>query len=127
MTYKVLIVDDSKLARMAAAKVLTDCHPDWSSVEAGSAALALSAVTSHSPDIALVDFNMPGGDGLDLAAEMRKLKPAMPIALISANHQQQIVDRAHALGAAFLPKPISHKSLQAFLESAIQELKASPR
>jgi len=127
MTYKVLIVDDSKLFSMAAAKVLADCHPDWSPVEAGSAGLALSALTSHSPDIALVDFNMPGADGLNLAAELRKLKPAMPIALISANHQQQIVDRAHALGAAFLPKPISQKSLQAFLESAVQELKASAR
>ena len=127
MTYKVLIVDDSKLARMAAAKVLTECHPGWSSVEAGNADLALSAVTRDAPDIALVDFNMPGGDGLDLAAQLRKLKPAMPIALISANHQQQIVDRARALGAAFLPKPISQKSLLAFLESAVQEIKASSR
>ena len=125
MTYKVLIVDDSKLARMAAAKVLADCHPDWSSVEAGSADLAMSAVSRDSPDIALVDFNMPGGDGLHLAAELRKLKPAMPIALISANHQQQIVNRARELGAAFLPKPLSQKSLQTFLESAIQEIKAA--
>lgn len=125
MTYKVLIVDDSKLARMAAAKVLADCHPDWAPVEAGSADLAMSAVTRDSPDIALVDFNMPGKDGLNLAAELRKLKPAMPIALISANHQQQIVDRARDLGATFLPKPISQKSLQSFLQAAIQEIKAA--
>ena len=125
MAYKVLIVDDSKLARMAATKVLVDAHPDWSPVEAGSAAHAMKAMETDSPDIALVDFNMPGRDGLDLAAELRKIKPHMPIAVISANHQQQIVDRAHALGATFLPKPISTKSLDEFLKVAMQKLKIS--
>ena len=125
MTYKVLIVDDSKLARMAAAKVLADAHPDWAAVEAGSAGHAMSAMQDAAPDIALVDFNMPGRDGLDLAAELRKVKPGMPIAVISANHQQQIVDRAQALGATFLPKPLSKKALEDFLQSALQELKTS--
>ena len=123
MTYKVLIVDDSKLARMAAAKVLADSHPDWAAVEAGSAGLAMSAMQEASPDIALVDFNMPGRDGLDLAADLIKLKPRMPIAVISANHQQQIVERAQALGAAFLPKPLSKKALEDFLQAALQKLK----
>jgi DNA-binding NarL/FixJ family response regulator len=123
MTYKVLIVDDSKLARMAATKVLADSHPDWAAVEAGSAVHAMSAMQDASPDIALIDFNMPGRDGLDLAAELIKLKPRMPIAVISANHQQQIIDRAQALGAAFLPKPLSRKALEAFLQSALQKLK----
>ena len=123
MTYKVLIVDDSKLARMAAAKVLADSHPDWAAVEAGSAGLAMSATQEASPDIALVDFNMPGRDGLDLAADLIKLKPRMPIAVISANHQQQIIDRAQALGAAFLPKPLSKKALEDFLQAALQKLK----
>ena len=125
MTYKVLIVDDSKLARMAATKVLSDSHPEWAAVEAGSAGHAMSAMEAASPDIALVDFNMPGTDGLHLAADLRKLKPRMPIAVISANHQQQIIERAQALGAAFLPKPLSRKALEDFLDSAIQKLKSS--
>ena len=68
MTYKLLIVDDSKLARMAVAKALNSCYPDWQRVEAGSAAEALSAMERDAPDIALVDFNMPTRDGLHLAA-----------------------------------------------------------
>ena len=123
MTYKVLIVDDSKLARMAATKVLADSYPEWAAVEAGSAGHAMSAMQDASPDIALVDFNMPGRDGLDLAAELIKLKPRMPFAVISANHQLQIVERAQAMGAAFLPKPLSRNALEEFLQSALQKLK----
>ena len=34
---KILIVDDSKLARMAVAKMLGNLHPDWTRVEAANA------------------------------------------------------------------------------------------
>ena len=70
MIYKLLIVDDSKLARMAVIKVLNTCYPDWQRVEAGSAADALKAVKQDKPHIALVDFNMPNKDGLDLAVDL---------------------------------------------------------
>ena len=79
MAYKILIVDDSKLARMAAVKILAGRYPDWVRVEAGSAADAVSAAERESPDLALRDFNMPGRDGIDLAAALRKMKPAMPM------------------------------------------------
>ena len=122
MIYKLLIVDDSKLARMAVIKVLNSCYPDWQRVEAGSAADAVKAVQREKPDIALVDFNMPNKDGLDLVADLRALTPDMPIGIISANHQQAVVDRARALGAAFLPKPLTEQSLREFLRGASQRL-----
>ena len=77
---------------------------------------------SDPPHIALVDFNMPGTDGLKLAAELRKVDPNMPIAIVSANHQQEVVNRTHALGATFLPKPLAEKALTEFVESAIRNL-----
>jgi CheY-like chemotaxis protein len=123
MTYKVLIVDDSKLARMAAAKVLKSCCPDWPRVEAGSAAEALTAMEADAPDIALVDYNMPAQDGLHLVEGLRKLNPDMPIAVISANHQQEVVNRATALGAIFLPKPLAQAALDDFLKVAVRGLK----
>jgi DNA-binding NarL/FixJ family response regulator len=125
MTYKVLIVDDSKLARMAVVRTLKQCCPACVLVEAGSAAEALSAMQSDNPHIALVDFNMPGTDGLSLAADLRKLEPTMQIAVVSANHQQEVVNRAHALGAAFLPKPLAEKELTAFVESAMRCLQGA--
>ena len=122
MIYKLLIVDDSKLARMAVIKVLSSCYPDWPRVEAGNAADALTAVKQEKPHIAIVDFNMPNRDGLELVVDLRALTPDMPIGVISANHQQAVVDRARALGASFLPKPLTEQSLREFLTSAARRL-----
>ena len=120
--YKVLIVDDSKLARMAIVKALNGCYPTWQRVEAGSAADALSAMERETPHIALVDFNMPSRDGIHLAAELRQLNPQMPIAIISANHQKEVINRTTALGATFLGKPVAEKDLSEFLTTAAGEL-----
>ena len=122
MGYKILIVDDSKLARMAVNKVLNALHPDWMRVEVSNADDAVRSVEQASPDIALLDFNMPGRSGLDLAAELRKLKPRMQVAVISANHQQEVINRAHALGTSFLAKPITEETLRLFLEDAVRQL-----
>lgn len=125
MTYKVLIVDDSKLARMAVIKAMNSCYPSYARVEAGSATDALMAMERDKPDIALVDFNMPVQDGLHLAAELRKVKPQMPIAIISANHQQAVINRTTALGATFLPKPLAEQALSEFLRTATLELRSN--
>ena len=122
MTYKVLIVDDSKLARMAVRKALSVLQPGWTSVDAGNAEQALSSLTESAPDIALLDFNMPGRNGLDLAADFRKLRPGMPVAVVSANRQQEIVNRAQAVGATFLGKPLTDEQLGLFFTAAAREL-----
>ena len=122
MSYKILIVDDSKLARMAVAKILNVLYSSWERVEAANADEALNQVQTAAPDVALLDFNMPGRDGLDLAAELRRLNPLMPIGVISANHQQEIVNRARATGASFLPKPLTEQALADFLDDAVKQL-----
>lgn len=115
---KVLIVDDSKLARMAIAKALGAAYPDWTRIEAADADEALTQIRTADPDIAVFDFNMPGRDGLELAAEARSLKPGMSVAVISANNQQEVVDRAVALGATFLNKPLAGQAFADFLAGA---------
>lgn len=119
MSRKVLIVDDSKLARMAVIKALNALHPDWARVEASSADEALALIGEAAPDIALLDFNMPGKDGLVLAAEVRQLNPDIRVAVISANHQIEVINRARAAGAAFLPKPLTAKALGDFLDGTV--------
>ena len=123
MTYKVLIVDDSKLARMAAIKALSVLQPDWTRVEAADSDEALRAVQDVHPDIVLLDFNMPGKNGLDLASELLSANPHMPVAVISANRQQEIVNRTTAIGAFFLAKPLTQDGLAEFLKSAVASLK----
>ncbi len=123
MSYKVLIVDDSKLARMAVNRVLIALRPDWTRVEAANADEALASLAEAKPDLAVMDFNMPGRDGLKLVAEIQGQRPAMPLAVISANYQQEVVDRVRAAGATFLSKPLTEKDLSDFLASAESRLK----
>ena len=127
MTYTVLIVDDSKLARMSMARVLDTLYPDWKRVEAANAIEALQQTRELSPDVALVDFNMPGKDGVTLAAELRALHPRICVAVISANRQVEVIRRTEAAGATFLPKPLTDSALAAFLTSTLSERKAAPR
>ncbi|MGH8302823.1 MAG: response regulator transcription factor [Steroidobacteraceae bacterium] len=127
MTYKVLIVDDSKLARMSIAKVLGRLHSDWQRIEATDAAEALARAKELSPDVVLVDFNMPGKDGVTLATELRALNPRIAIAVISANRQVNVVKRTQAAGAAFLPKPLTESALAEFLNVALRQREATPK
>lgn len=125
MSYKVLIVDDSKLARMAIAKLLTALQPDWARVEATNADEAIACFHENGADIALLDFNMPGRDGIVLASQLCAMKPEMPVAVISANTQHEIVVQAQQIGATFLPKPVTQQSLAEFLSGAKHRLHTS--
>ena len=127
MTYKVLVVDDSKLARMAIARLLDVLRPNWTRIEAGNATEAIERQNHDASDIALLDFNMPGPDGLALAADLHARYPALPIAIISANSQHEIVARATAIGAAFLLKPLARQVLANFLAEVEPRLPARPR
>ncbi len=127
MPVTVLIVDDSKLARIVAGKALAALQPDWLKIEASDADQALGIVREGAVDLALVDFNMAGKDGLELAEELRALHPDMPIALITANVQDEIVTRAHEIGAAFVPKPVTPQSLEGFLSGAALRLRSQDK
>jgi len=124
MAYKVLIVDDSKLARMSIARLLGNLRPSWTRVEAANAMEALECQAREKFDLALLDFNMPGRDGLNLASELRAITPDLPMAIISANAQDEIVARAKSIGAGFLPKPLTEKALREYLEVTEPRLKA---
>jgi CheY-like chemotaxis protein len=125
MPYKVLVVDDSKLARRIMASAFQRIRPEWELLEAASAAEATGLISSGSVDIALIDFNMPGIDGLELVANIRKVRPGMPVAVVSANLQDEIIARARELNAAFVAKPLTDDALRAFLSGAALRLAKS--
>lgn len=115
---RVLIVDDSRLARMAVIKGLSRLEPSFTYSEATNPDEAVAVVKASPAHIAIIDFNMPVRDGLSLAAELRDLDVNMPIALVSANTQDEILERAAELGVAFLTKPLNEAALKTFLEAA---------
>lgn len=127
MQYKVLVVDDSKLARMVMASAFRRLRPDWELIEAASAEGALAKITSGSVDIVLIDFNMPDMDGLELLAKVRAVQQEMPAAIVSANLQDEIISRTRELNAAFVAKPLTDEALGAFLSGAALRLKKAAR
>jgi CheY-like chemotaxis protein len=121
-----LIVDDSKLARIVVGKVVAAIRPDWERFEAGSAAEALDLLTRRDVDVVILDYNMPGQNGLELAEDLRRRRPDMPIAVATANVQDEIIARARAANTAFVAKPITEQALRPFLEGASLKLRSSP-
>jgi len=121
----VLIVDDSKLARIVLGKTIAALQPDWTRVEAGNADEAITLLDAHSVDVAILDYNMPGRDGLALAEELRARYPAMPIAVATANVQDEIIARARAANATFIPKPVTEEGMRGFLSGAALRLKSN--
>lgn len=111
----VLLVDDSRVARMSLRRSIGALLPDATIVEAGSADEAIVVAGQHTISVALIDFNMPGRTGLELAEELRQSYPDLPMALVTANIQDAVADRARALGMTFIPKPPDAAAMQAFL------------
>jgi CheY-like chemotaxis protein len=120
----VLIVDDSKLARIVLGKAIAALQPDWVRLEAGSADEAIAAFDAHAIDVAILDYNMPGRDGLALAEELRVRFPNMPIAVATANIQDEIIARARAANATFIAKPVTEDGMRGFLSGAVLRLKS---
>lgn len=123
MAVTIMVVDDSKLARIVAGKTISALQPDWVRIEASNADEALRLVGEQRIDVAVLDFNMPGRDGLELAAELRSSHPTMPIAIITANIQDEIISRARDVNATFVSKPLTEDGMSGFLAGAALRLK----
>lgn len=112
----IYIVDDSMTARLWARSALMSLRPEWQVVDATNGHEAIDKTEAHTPDACLIDINMPGIDGFETAAQMRARFPDVPIALLTANVQAKVQDRASESGYAFIGKPVSPAKLQTFVE-----------
>ncbi|WP_454715651.1 response regulator transcription factor [Caulobacter segnis] len=120
----VLIVDDSKLARIVVGKAIAALQPEWRRLEAGNADEALSLFENENIDLVVLDFNMPGRDGLELAEELRGRFADMPIAVATANVQDEIIARARAANATFIAKPVTEDGMRGFVSGAALRLRS---
>ncbi|MCE1171390.1 response regulator [Azovibrio restrictus] len=118
---KVLVVDDSKVARTIIRAVILDKHPDWSVTEAPNGAEALALASQEPFDIFSIDINMPGVDGFGLVEQLRAQGARGRMALFSANVQEPVRQRAADLGVAFISKPVTPVSVEALLAAVGHE------
>jgi CheY-like chemotaxis protein len=108
----ILIVDDKK-ENLVALESLLD-RPDLELVKADNGNDALRLLLKHDVALALLDVQMPGMSGFEMAELMRKNKKtqSIPIIFITANGDKRDVFRGYELGAVdFLSKPIQRDML----------------
>ncbi|MET9531160.1 MULTISPECIES: response regulator transcription factor [unclassified Streptomyces] len=97
---RVLLADDQALVRGALASMLR-LEADIDVVaEAASGAEALEAAARTTPDIALLDVQMPGPDGLTVAAELHRVLPACRVVICTTFGRPGYLARAMSAGAA---------------------------
>ena len=115
MVRSVLIVDDSRLARMMVAGLIAERWPQTAIREASNAEEAIAATAESRPDLVILDYNLPGEAGLDVVERLRKLAPAADIVLVTANIQSAIRRRAEEVGCRFVAKPVTAEKMDKLL------------
>ncbi|HCI51893.1 MAG TPA: response regulator [Gallionella sp.] len=106
-----LIVDDSRLSRLMIRTFILAKRPQWLIIEATSGDEALQIVERDLPDFISMDINMPGMLGTDAAEQILDKHPEIRIAIFSANIQETQQTRAIELGARFVSKPVTEKTV----------------
>ncbi|GAB2573382.1 response regulator [Kribbella italica] len=100
MSIRLLIADDQALVRGALAALL-DLEPDLEVVaEVGRGDEVLEAARTSKPDVALLDVEMPGLDGIEAAAALRSAVPAVRILMVTTFGRPGYLRRAMEAGAA---------------------------
>ncbi|WP_096703758.1 response regulator [Magnetospirillum sp. 15-1] len=111
----VLLVDDSRVARMMTRSVVEKSCPGWVIIEASTGEEALALVAASAPDFVLMDVNMPGMGGLETARLLHEKFPALALSLLTANIQDSVRDEAARLGIGYISKPLKDEVLVQFL------------
>jgi len=97
---KLLLADDQALVRGAMAALL-DMEPDIKVVaEVGRGDQVLDAARDHDIDVALLDVEMPGIDGVAAARELRKHLPAVRVLMVTTFGRAGYLRQAMAAGAS---------------------------
>ncbi len=115
----VLIVDDSRVSRMMIKAIVADVCPEWNIIEAANGDDALAKSTDiQAIDVMILDFNMPGMNGLTLAEILKEKYPQAQLSLLTANIQESIQRKADKLGIGFVKKPITQEKIRGILTYA---------
>jgi two-component system response regulator AlgR len=124
---KVLIVDDEELARLRLRGLVGDNPEPRAQVvgEAANAAQALVRLAECDCDVVLLDIQMPGRDGMQLAAELRAMAQPPAVVFVTA-HAEHALNAFELEAVDYLTKPVKRERLQAALQRVAQRLSRPP-
>ena len=116
----ILIVDDDEMVRFVLTEKLMECGFSTTAVEDGRSAIEIFGETSF--DAVLLDLKMPGMDGIDTLKELQKLKPEIPVIMVTAYGDIATAVESIKLGAYdFVEKPPQISRIVLTLRRAIEK------
>ena len=120
MSFSILIVDDEPdIADLFRQRFRREVRQGQYVLHfAGSGEEALRRLAEIHPELIVIlsDINMPGMDGLELLGEIRRVRPDLPVLMVTAYGDDDRKRRADELGAAaFLAKPVDFEQLKQHL------------
>jgi DNA-binding response OmpR family regulator len=115
MTKRVLILDDNADNRKLLFYALRSGDYEIHQAELGNDVAALLEKTHF--DLALLDIELPDGDGLELAKQLRQKSPGVVLVMLSANDDADRLEQARKVGAqAFVVKPFNLPEVLKFIQ-----------
>ncbi|MBN1435485.1 MAG: response regulator [Sedimentisphaerales bacterium] len=123
MAYRILIVDDSKVTRSVLKKTIgmTDV-PVKEIFEAGNGYEALDLLSKHTVDLVLADINMPGMNGMEMAAGLLA-NPAtknIPVVIVSTHTEDMRINELRSQGVkAYIHKPFTAEMIRDVLNEIL--------
>jgi two-component system invasion response regulator UvrY len=117
---RILLVDDSAAVRRAMRAVLAEWFSDVTFGDAGDAAGALAALAREPWDLVLLDLSLPDRSGLDTLRQIRAIRPAVPVLVMSFNAQAEYAAATRAAGAVgYIAKGSSSDVIASAVRSAL--------
>jgi DNA-binding NarL/FixJ family response regulator len=96
---RVLIADDHAILRRGLIEILRREIKDAICGEAEDAQQTLAQVQSHDWDLVILDLSMPGRSGIDILADLKRLRPKLPVLVLSMHAEDQYGRRVLRAGA----------------------------
>ena len=118
---RLLIADDEPLLRRHLQALLAEFWPEAQTTLAEDGAVALTLCQQQQFDVAFLDIQMPGLDGLQLLRELRRL-PAPPLVVFSTAYNQHAVSAFELEAVDYLLKPLEEARLQQCITRLQQRL-----
>lgn len=100
MKIRVLLADDHMLFRKGLKMILEETPDMVVAGEAGSGQEAIDRVSESYYDVVLLDLSMPGKEGLEVLKEVKKIKPELPVLVLTMHPEDQYAVRVLRAGAS---------------------------
>jgi len=117
---KILVIDDSRLARASVIKTLNETLGDHNEIIQGeNGQEGLELYKEHSPEIVFLDLTMPVMDGFEALRQIRAFDAKAHVVIVSADIQEKAVSQVMSDGAIMhVQKPINPTKMQEIIKTA---------